>query len=273
MEPTASCGCCCCRSRRGTLYAAQARGALSDPWVLSSLPVVLGAPGRPRRRRRCGRGRRRPRRRPALRRSASSACRRSRRCCCTWSFAIGGAASSWRWSSSCSCRRCAMLPGLLSGSASDGRDASTSARKLRRRHAAVGHRATAAAYAVVPSELSARATRSAARASASRGGSVPLASARRRRRRRCTALGLADVQRPAGLARLASGGARPSELSAAGASGFPGLSRASAAVAQAQVRLALRTPRGRSILLSPLIVVPARSPSSCATGRARWTSA
>jgi len=35
---------------------------------------------------------------------------------------------------------------------------------------------------------------------------------------------------------------------------LPGLSRGSAAVAQAQVRLAMRTPRGRSILLSPLVV-------------------
>jgi hypothetical protein len=36
---------------------------------------------------------------------------------------------------------------------------------------------------------------------------------------------------------------------------IPGLSRAEAAVAQAQVRLALRTPRGRSLLVSPVIVL------------------
>jgi hypothetical protein len=54
----------------------------------------------------------------------------------------------------------------------------------------------------------------------------------------------------------ASGGARRASTAGQGRAlhHLPGLPRASGAVALAQVRLALRTPRGRSILLSPLIV-------------------
>jgi ABC-type transport system involved in cytochrome c biogenesis permease component len=107
------------------------------------------------------------------------------------------------------------------------------------------------ASALLPSELFS----SAARASAlhdSRGAALPVAA--------LAATGI--LVHGLGLLTFArlldspSSGARRQVRSGGGGppARIPGLSRASAAVARAQVRLAMRTPRGQSILLSPLLV-------------------
>jgi hypothetical protein len=107
------------------------------------------------------------------------------------------------------------------------------------------------AYVVLPSELYARAARTAAQ-----GNPAPAALS-------VAGLGVtALVLHAMGLVvfgklldspasasrRQAVKSARPRTLR------LPGVGRASAAVAQAQIRLATRTPRGRSILLSPMLI-------------------
>ena len=107
------------------------------------------------------------------------------------------------------------------------------------------------AYVVLPSELYARAARSAAHGDAM-AAAVPIAG-----------IGLAALvlhafgfvvfekllDSPATASRR-----QPSRRERPRALRIPGVGRASAAVAQAQIRLATRTPRGRSILLSPMLI-------------------
>jgi len=109
----------------------------------------------------------------------------------------------------------------------------------------------ARAYMLLPSELAASATRSAANGSAA-AAVVPLTGLT------VTALAFHGLAFAVFGRLLAAPGSVSRRQTAADTSSrrtwIPGLSRAEAAVAYAQVRLALRTPRGRSILLSPLIV-------------------
>ena len=107
------------------------------------------------------------------------------------------------------------------------------------------------AYAIVPSELFTRATRSSAHDEA--GDAVAPVLALVASGVLLHALGLLTFIR---LLNSPSVGARRSSTraTAPGRIWLPLVSRASAAVAHAQLRLALRTPRGRSMVLSPLIV-------------------
>jgi hypothetical protein len=140
----------------------------------------------------------------------------------------------------------AMLPGLLSGSR-HGQDSD----ERRRNNAPMPTWVTdaaKAAYAAVPSESFARATRSAA-AHQFRGAALPLgvlvsSGALLHALSLLTFAGLLDSP-SAGMRR------RSARNPGSGSIRLPFLSRASAAVAQAQVRLAMRTPRGRAIMLSP----------------------
>jgi len=112
-------------------------------------------------------------------------------------------------------------------------------------------RTAGVARALVPSELFVRVTRSSARHEAD-GAVVPLfvlgtSGAV------LHALGMLTFARLLGSP---SAGAprRPASRAGPASVRLPFLSRASAAVAQAQLRLVIRTPRGRSILLSPFVV-------------------
>jgi hypothetical protein len=111
-------------------------------------------------------------------------------------------------------------------------------------------RAGSSAFRVVPSELYTRATRSSALGD-SAAAMTPLV----------VLLASGVLLHGAGLLAFArllespSAGARRSQAGRASSLlRIPFVSRASAAVAQTQVRLAMRTPRGRSIVLSPLIM-------------------
>ena len=111
-------------------------------------------------------------------------------------------------------------------------------------------RVAANAYRLLPSELAARGTQSSANGRVSQ-AVLPLAGLA------ATALALHGLAFAAFGRLLAAPGSTArrqvaSDTSSRGAR-IPGLTRAEAAVALAQVRLALRTPRGRSMLLSPLI--------------------
>jgi hypothetical protein len=109
----------------------------------------------------------------------------------------------------------------------------------------------ARAYILLPSELAASATRSAA-------NGRPAAAVAPLTGLAVTSLACHGLAFAAFARLLAAPGSVSRRQTAADSSSrrtwIPGLSRAEAAVAYAQVRLALRTPRGRSILLSPLIV-------------------
>ncbi|HET7217770.1 MAG TPA: hypothetical protein VFJ02_06965, partial [Vicinamibacterales bacterium] len=107
------------------------------------------------------------------------------------------------------------------------------------------------AYMLLPSEMYARATRASAHGDPAR-AALPLAG--------IALAGLALhamgfvvfgklLEAPGSASRRQAGGS-----DRAAALHIPGVGRASAAVAQAQVRLATRTPRGRSILLSPMLI-------------------
>jgi hypothetical protein len=112
-------------------------------------------------------------------------------------------------------------------------------------------RVAARAYMVLPSELAARATKSTADGDAG-AALAPLAGLA------VTGLAFHGVAFAAFGRLLAAPGSASRRQSVAATPArhawIPGLSRAEAAVAQAQLRLALRTPRGRSMLISPLIV-------------------
>ena len=248
MEPTAIVRLLLLPIPRGTLYAAQAGGALSEPWILIALPVVLALPV---------------------------------------GLAAGGAVLAAVLSLAAGAllilcliglstlatlllhlvvrdrRRgellallfiivvpaIALLPGILLNSSDDARGAD------RQRHAtpmpAWVTRGADVAQAVVPSELFARATRSSAQHEAN-AAILPLlvlfASATfLHTAGLVTFIRLLDSP-STGTRRRTSGRAESTTVR------VPFLSRGSAAVAQAHVRLALRTPRGRSIVLSPFVV-------------------
>jgi len=249
MEPTAVVRLLLLPIPRGTLYAAQAAGALSEPWILVALPVVLAL---------------------------------------TAGLAGGGAALAAALSLAAGAlfilcliglstvttlllhlvvrdrRRGELLAlvfiilvpaiALLPGIMLDSDDRAAEDAPGRRQSAPMPAwvtRGADVAQAVVPSELFVRATRSSARHEA--GDSVlPLLVLV------TSALLLHGVGLVTFVRLLDSPSAATRRRTSARAESVtvrvPFLSRGSAAVAQAHVRLALRTPRGRSIMLSPLVV-------------------
>lgn len=150
-----------------------------------------------------------------------------------------------------------MLPGLLmsqSGRAERRNQRATQAERTARGEESSGERAGRIAQrglAVLPSELFIRATRSTARGDA-RAALIPVVALA------ATTTGLH------GLGFLLFGRLLDSPESSSRRRGrssgslssirIPGLSRGTAAVAHAHIRLVLRTPRGRSTLLTPVIV-------------------
>ena len=237
---------CCCRrwSRptivrllllpipRQTLYLAQAAGAISEPWVIVALPVVAVDPGRTRWP--AARGRRPPWRwwRGSSWSCASSACRRSRRLLLHLLVRDRRRGELVMLMFIVFVPVMAMLPGLLLGSNHGNRDGRHS------RSAPLPAWVTDAgrtAVAVVPSELYARATREAARHES------PLAVVPILILTASCATGprhwFSDFR---AAARVAIGGSRR-RSAATGDSAtlrLPMLSRGSAAVAQAHLRLA-----------------------------------
>jgi hypothetical protein len=246
MEPTAVVRLLLLPIPRRTLYAAQAAGALSEPWILIAVPVVAAVPA---------------------------------------GLAAGGAGLAALLASAAGLllvvcliglstlstlvlhlmvrdrRRgellallfivlvpaVALLPGLLLTPERDAGDGQRNSTPL----PAWVTRTADVAYAVVPSELFARATRSAAQPAP--GGAVLPLIALAASGALLHAVGILTFAR---LLDAPSTGARRRIATSAESTNIrlPFLSRGAAAVAQAQVRLALRTPRGRSILLSPLVV-------------------
>lgn len=233
---------------RRTLYAAEAAGAISEPWTLICLPVVLSMPV---------------------------------------GLAIGGAwiaagvslvagllvilcliglstLSTLLLHLAVRDRRrgellallfivllpaISLLPALLLARSHDEPAAADDARRTTPMPRWIS-RTASAAYAVVPSELFTRAVRASAQHEA---GAVSPLLALVTSGALLHALGLVTFARlldapSAGTRRLSASQAGPGRIR------LPFLSRASAAVAQAQLHLAMRTPRGRSILLSPLVV-------------------
>ncbi len=246
MEPTAVVRLLLLPIPRGTLYAAQAAGALSEPWVLISLPVALAVP---------------------------------------IGLALAGAwlAAALSLAAGLLLILCliglstlstlllhlvvrdrrrgellalllivllpgmAMLPGLL---ASEPDERTGHGKRGRPPMPAWVAQGAGAAYAVVPSELFARATRSPA--SHEPGAAIVPLVVLLTSGTLLHALGVLTFGRlldspTAGQRRRSTSTAEPFNLQ------LPFLSRGSAAVAHAQVRLAMRTPRGRAILLGPLV--------------------
>jgi hypothetical protein len=231
---------------RGTLYAAQAAGALSEPWVLIALPAALSVP---------------------------------------IGLAVGGAwlAAALSLTAGLLLILCliglstlstlllhlvvrdrrrgellalllivllpamAMLPGLLASEPGERTGHGGRGRPTMPAWVAQG---AGAAYAVVPSELFARATRSPA--SHEPGAAIVPLVVLLTSGTLLHALGVLTFGR---LLDSPSAGQRRRSTSTAESFNLPlpFLSRGSAAVAHAQVRLAMRTPRGRAILLGPLV--------------------
>jgi len=245
MEPTAVVRLLLLPIPRLTLYAAQAAGALSEPWVLLAAPVVAAVP---------------------------------------LGLALGGAGLAALLSAAAGLFFILCLIGLSTLSTlllhlmvRDRRRgelvalvfivlvpavALLPALLLDPEEAGNGHRSATplpawvtrtadAAFAVVPSELFARATRSAAQ-SAPGGAVLPLLVLVTSGTLLHAAGGLTFVR----LLDTPSAGTRRRIARSAESTSvrLPFLSRGAGAVAQAQMRLAMRTPRGRSILLSPLVV-------------------
>ena len=246
MEPTAVVRLLLLPIPRRTLYAAQAAGALSEPWILIAVPVVAAVPA---------------------------------------GLAAGGAGLAALLASAAGLllivcliglstlstlvlhlmvrdrRRgellallfivlvpaVALLPGLLLTPERDAGDGQRNSTPL----PAWVTRTADLAYVVVPLELFARATRSAAQHAP--GGAVLPLIALAASGALLHAVGILTFAR---LLDAPSTGARRRIATSAESTNIrlPYLSRGAAAVAQAQLRLALRTPRGRSILLSPLVV-------------------
>jgi hypothetical protein len=249
MEPTAVVRLLLLPIPRGTLYAAQVAGALSEPWVLIALPVVLALP---------------------VGLAAGGAALAA-----VLAFAAGAllilcliglstVATLLLHLVARDRRRgellallfiilvpvLALLPGILLESPDRDGDSARRSRHDTPMPAWVTDGAHVA-QAVVPSELFVRATRSSAQHEAN-DAILPLlvlvASATL-----LHGIGLVTFIRlldspSAGTRRRTSGRAESATVR------VPFLSRGSAAVAQAHVRLTLRTPRGRSIVLSPFVV-------------------
>jgi hypothetical protein len=255
MEPTALVRLLLLPIPRRTLYAAQTAGALSEPWVIISVPVVLSIPV---------------------------------------GLAFGGAwlAASVSLIAGLLLVLCliglstlstlvlhlvvrdrrrgellallfimlvpaiVLLPGLLTQPRHRPEGPASPADSEHRRRSPTPMPAWVArtadvAYAVVPSELFTRATRSSARHEP-QGAAVPLfvlvtSGALLHTLGMLTFVRLLDS--PSAGARR-----RPTSKAGPGRVWIPFLSRASAAVAQGQLRLAMRTPRGRSILLTPFVL-------------------
>jgi hypothetical protein len=248
MEPTAVVRMLLLPIPRQTLYAAQAAGACSEPWVLLALPVVLSIPV---------------------------------------GLAAGGAwpAAAVVFVAGLLLVVCliglstfstlllhfvvrdrrrgellallfiivvpamAMLPGLLA-SRNSGPASVRHGRRATPMPAWVT-RSADVAFAVVPSELFVRATRSSARHEPG-AAAMPLLVL-------LTSGALLHVLGSLTFARLLdapSAGTRRRSVGSAASTRLrlPFLSRGSAAVAQAQLRLTMRTPRGRSMLLGPFVV-------------------
>ena len=248
----ASCACSCCRFPARTLYAAQAAGALSDPWILicaacracrspsgsqsqargwqPRMSLAAGVPAHPL---------------PHRPLDALDAAPPPRRPRSPSRRAFGAAVHR---AASCS----ALLPGLLATEPDERAGTGHGRRRTSADARMGGANAPEVAYAVVPSELFARATRSrgfararrrdpAARRAADIGHAAPRARP-------------ADVRPPARFSVSRNTTTIGQHGRAIRPCALPFLSRGSAAVAHAQLRLAMRTPRGRSILLSPLVV-------------------
>jgi hypothetical protein len=247
MEPTAIVRLLLLPIPRRTLYAAQAAGGLGEPWVLIALPVVLSIP---------------------VGLAAAGA----------WMAApialvagvllvlclIGLSALSTllihlvvrdrRRGELLALLFIVVLPAvsLLPALLMTGRDGPAGTERQTTTTPAPTWitRTSEVAFAIVPSEMFARATRSAARHD-SGGQLLPLLGL-------LTSGTLLHALAMLTFGRLLdspSAGTRraPSSLAPPGRIRLPFLSRPSAAVAQAQLRLALRTPRGRSMMLAPLV--------------------
>jgi hypothetical protein len=248
MEPTAVVRLLLLPIPRGTLYAAQAAGALSEPWVLISLPVALSVP---------------------------------------IGLVIGGAwlAAAVSLVAGLLLILCliglstlstlllhlvvrdrrrgellalvlivllpamAMLPGILASAPSE-RDDMSHGRRGRPQMPTWVAQGAVVAYAAVPSELFVRATRSTAWHEP--GAAIVPLVVLLTSGTLLHALGVLTFGRlldspSVGQRRRTASTAEPFNLQ------LPFLSKGSAAVAHAQVRLAMRTPRGRSILLGPFV--------------------
>jgi hypothetical protein len=238
------------------LYVAQASGALSDPWLLLAIPLLLGIP--------VG---------LALHGAFAGAVVATLAGLLLITTLVGlSAVAAFVLHLVVRDRRrgelvtllvvivlpmIGLLPSLLATSktrAERRAERVARAERLARGEETPLERATrigARAYMLLPSELAAGATRAATSGSAA-AAVVPLTGLA------VTALALHGLAFAAFGRLLAAPGSVSRRQTAADTSSrrtwIPGLSRAEAAVAYAQVRLALRTPRGRSILLSPLIV-------------------
>lgn len=142
-----------------------------------------------------------------------------------------------------------MLPGLLSGTRHRGERRGHGSQEIHL--PAWATTAARRASTLYPSELYVRAARSLV-AGQTAPGSTRLAALA------VTAIGIHGVGLLA-FARVlessgSSGARRAAAVSEASGRTIPGLTTAASAVALAQLRLALRTPRGRSIMLSPLVM-------------------
>jgi hypothetical protein len=243
---------------RSTLYVAQSSGALSDPWILLAMPLLLGLP---------------------VGLAAAGALLPAVIAIVVGVLLIGtliglSALAAFVLHLVVRDRRrgelitlfvilvlplIGLLPTVL-GSPGGTRAERRAARQARAERLARGEetrservlRLAGRAYVLLPSELAAGAIRTAAAGNAA-GALLPVAG--------LTLAGLAfHAGGFAAFRRLldAPGSTSRRQAIAAGSSGrarIPGLSRAEAAVALTQVRLALRTPRGRSLLASPVIVM------------------
>jgi hypothetical protein len=243
---------------RATLYVAQSSGALSDPWILLAIPLLLGLP--------VG---------IAAAGALVPAAIAAIAAVLLVATLIGlSAIAAFVLHLIVRDRRrgelitlvvililplVGLLPSLLGGP-SGTRSERRAARQARTERLARGEetrteralRVAGRAYLLLPSELAARAIRTSAAGNAA-GALLPLAG-----------LTIAGAALHAGgfaafRRLLASPGAAARRQTASDTSSrrtrIPGLSRAEAAVALAQIRLALRTPRGRSLLASPVLVM------------------
>jgi hypothetical protein len=233
---------------RRTLYFAQAFGALSEPWIIIALPVVMSLPvgllaGR------------------ASTGAVAALLVGLLLVACLVGFST---LSSLLLHLVVRDRRrgelaalflivlipvLSLLPLLLTQSS----DRSRSAGHRQRASAPMPvwvSRAASSAFRVVPSELYTRATRASALGESTAAMTtlvVLLASGVLLHGAGFLAFARL-LESPSAGARRSQGGGAPARLR------IPFVSRASAAVAQTQIQLATRTPRGRSIVLSPLIM-------------------
>jgi hypothetical protein len=236
---------------RSTLYVAQAASALGDPWMLLALPLLAGIP--------IGLAAGGGGAAGALMALASLAF-------LVVLLGIAAVATTLLHLAVRDRRRgellallflvvlplVSMLPGLMDGNSrrrarEEGRTAAAE-RPLPEWVVQAGQRA----YRLMPAELYARAARSAARDS--RAAAVPPLAALAAGAIFLHGVGFLAFRRVLD-APGSSGARRSTPMREVWGRTVPGLSPAASAVALAQLRLALRTPRGRSIMLSPLMLL------------------